>query len=537
MRKINFFFLPLIFFIVSSITGLASPPNEKPDSINGHKVKLDSQNKILAWMHQSYAYDQFLHQRWNFIKTRVPSAPGSKYPIYYFYCEYREKDGLIIPSGPMNDIGEKIPNWFENARLYYAYTGDASVMDIIKKFADYTLINGTSPSTFAWPNFPYTTANSKDTLYRGYFNHPKLARHETHIDHAAEMGLTYYRMYLFYGDKKYLKAAMDVANTLAKKVRAGTATQSPWPYRVIMDSGKITSEYGANWSGAFMLFDNLIKANLGNISLFKDVRTKIVRFIDEHPMKTGYWTDGHTDTDINSNTYKSNLSNSNAVLTLFDYPEFNADWKKNIPEMIKWTEEFFVFRKAPTEPATVWGANIVGEQDGFNFKMDYQTARYGAECARWYAISGDETYKDKAFRSLNWVTYCNDATGMAFESPLSKGIQSWWSDCYGECPRMFYHAFAGIPEWAPPAQNHILYSEGILKDVSYAPKEIRYTATSKNGTEFLRLTFKPAAITVNGTKVALITAPGKQGYTLRDLGNEDYSVNIYHTNSGKVVIK
>ena len=77
--------------------------------------------------------------------------------------------------------------------------------------------------------------------------------------------------------------------------------------------------------------------------------------------------------------------------------------------------------------------------------MDYQTARYGAECARWYAVSGDETYKDKAFRSLNWVTYCNDATGFAFESPVSKGIQSWWSDCYGECPRMFYQAFAAVP--------------------------------------------------------------------------------------------
>ena len=124
-------------------------------------------------------------------------------------------------------------------------------------------------------------------------------------------------------------------------------------------------------------------------------------------MKTGYWTDGHSDTDVKSNTYKSNLSNSNAVLCMFDYPEFNPEWKANIPKMIKWTEDYFVFRKAPEEPATVWGANIVGEQDGFNFKMDYQTARYGAECARWYAVSGDETYKDKAFRSLNWVTYCN----------------------------------------------------------------------------------------------------------------------------------
>ena len=110
---------------------------------------------------------------------------------------------------------------------------------------------------------------------------------------------------------------------------------------------------------------------------------------------------------------------------------------------------------------------------------------------RWYAVSGDESYKEKAYRSLNWVTYCNDSTGMAFESPVSKGILSWWSDCYGECPRMFYHAFAAVPEWAPPREDHILYSEGILKDVQYAEKQVKYTAAADNGVEYLRLSFKP----------------------------------------------
>jgi hypothetical protein len=148
-----------------------------------------------------------------------------------------------------------------------------------------------------------------------------------------------------------------------------------------------------------------------------------------------------------------------------------------------------------------------------------------------------ETYKDKAFRSLNWVTYCNDKTGFAFESPVSKGIQSWWSDCYGECPRMFYQAFAGIPEWAPPAQNHILYSQGILKNVSYASGSLCYTATNKDGIEFLRLAFKPRIITLNGSKITPRSDLNKQGYTLKDLGNGDYSVKIRREKSGKVVIK
>jgi len=61
---------------------------------------------------------------------------------------------------------------------------------------------------------------------------------------------------------------------------------------------------------------------------------------------------------------------------------------------------------------------------GFLPKMDYQTARYAAECARWYSASGDEAYKEKAYHSLNWVTYCNKPDGEGIESPVSKHISN-----------------------------------------------------------------------------------------------------------------
>ena len=230
------------------------------------------------------------------------------------------------------------------------------------------------------------------------------------------------------------------------------------------------------------------------------------------------------------------MSASNATLYLLDHPEFDPAWKMDVPKLIQWTEDYFVNRSAPGEPANQWGANIVGEQDSFIFKMDYQTARYAAECARWYAVSGDGSYKEKAYRSLNWVTYCNDANGLALESPVSKGITSWWSDCYGEGPRMFYHAFAAIPEWAPPGENHILYAEGILRDVFYQPKKIHYKATSADGTEYLRLAFKPARITLNGNVVSLRSDILQQGYLLKDLGDGDYAVTIKRMSPGVIMI-
>jgi len=512
------------------------------DVFNSHPVILDNQNKIIPWsVPIENAYDHFLRLRWDFIKTKVPRCPGppprSSYPQYYFYCAFRDKNGTLEPDTWMNDVGEKIPNWFESARLYYAYTGDTSVMTIVKDLLDYTMAHGTSPSTFSWPNFPYTTTNAGDMEFRGFTNSKKLVLHEIQVDHAGDMGLAYYGLYLYTGDRKYLAAALNVADTLAMKARAGDAAHSVWPYRVVMDTGRVTAEYGANWTGCYRLLDHLIRAKLGKVKAYAEARENARDFILRYPLQTGYWTDGHTDTDVNSNTYKSNMSASNATLCMFDYPQFDPDWKTDVPKLIKWTEDNFVFRCAPGEPATQWGAYIVGEQDGFLVKMDYQTARYAAECARWYAVSGDETYKEKAYRCLNWVTYCNNPAGQAFESPVSKDISNWWSDCYGECPRMFYPAFAGVPEWAPPHENHILYSAGVLKDVSYGARRIAYTSPEGAGTEYLRLAFRPTRITVEGADLSLRPDLNSEGYTLRDLGKGDYSVNIRRVRVGNVVIQ
>ncbi|HUX96529.1 MAG TPA: hypothetical protein VMV47_12425 [Bacteroidales bacterium] len=506
-----------------------------------HNVVLDESGKIIPWFTPGdAAYDNFLHLRWDFIKKRVPFSPGpeprSRYPQYYFYCAFKLRNDSILPDTWINDIGEKIPNWFENARLYYAYTGDSGVMDIIRDFIDYTIDHGTSSDEFKWPGFPYTTTNAGDIIFRGFSDAGRLVLNEIQVDHAGEMGLTYFRMYQFTGNKKYLKEALQVANVLAANVKDGNENESALPYRVVMDDGRVTAPYGANWTGCYMLFENLLRGGFADSLFFSSARDKIRDFLLNYPMKTGYWTDGHSDTDVKSNTYKSNLSASNMTLCLFDYPDLDQEWGSDIPMLIKWTEDNFVYRTADDEPSTMWGANIVGEQDSFNYKMDYQTARYAAACARWYSVSGDISYKEKAYRSLNWVTYCNDSTGLAFESPVSKGILSWWSDCYGECPRMFYHAFAGVPEWAPPQEDHILYSEGILRDVKYAENKLKYTATSDSGVEYIRLSYKPESIILNGKELTVSSSQKPDTYMVRKLGKGDYSITVSHSKAGNIII-
>src|SRR2546428_1323883 len=280
----------LALLAVSRINLLSPLP---ADVFNGHTVVLDDQNKIIPWSEPvEKAYDHFLRLRWDFIRTKVPNCPGppprSSYPQYYFYCAFRNKNGILVPDTWMNDLGEKIPNWFESARLYYAYTGDATVMTIVKKLMAYTIDHGTSPSTFAWPNFPYTTTNAGDMEFRGFTNGKRFALNEIQVGYAGDMGWVYYRMYLYSGDKRFLTAALNTADTLARKVRTGTSIQSVWPERVIMDSGKVTAEYGAHWIGCYMLLDELIKAKLGDVKAYKNARAKARDFLLHYPPKTGY---------------------------------------------------------------------------------------------------------------------------------------------------------------------------------------------------------------------------------------------------------
>lgn len=96
---------------------------------------------------------------------------------------------------------------------------------------------------------------------------------------------------------------------------------------------------------------------------------------------------------------------------------------------------------------------------------------------------------------------------------------------------MFYHALAAVPEWAPPHENHILYSQGILKNVGYEASKIRYTATDKKGTEYLRLSFKPKRILLNGKQLA------PSGYSVKSLGSGDYAVTIRREKSGQIIVE
>ena len=213
-------------------------------------------------------------------------------------------------------------------------------MQTVTKLVDYALEHGISAAaTRPGRGFPTPPPMAGDLEFRGYSNLKGFALHETQVDHAGDMGLAFYRLYLYSGNRKYLDAAVKVADVLAKHARTGTAEKSVWPYRVVLTTGKVTAEYGANWIGSYQLLDSLAKAGHGNPAAYRAAAAKARAFLLAFPMKTGYWTDGHTDNPVISNTYKSNMGSSNTALYLYDDPAFDPDWKTNLPAMIRLDRE------------------------------------------------------------------------------------------------------------------------------------------------------------------------------------------------------
>ena len=142
----------------------------------------------------------------------------------------------------MNDVGEKIPNWVESARLYYAYWVTRASSTSRRGWSITRSITGSVPHRSRGRTFP--TQRPTRGISSSEDSRPpagsSCTKHKS--DHAGDMGLAFYRMYLLTGEMRYLQAAIKIADVLASHARVGTAEHAVWPYRVLMDSGKITAE-------------------------------------------------------------------------------------------------------------------------------------------------------------------------------------------------------------------------------------------------------------------------------------------------------
>ena len=70
----------------------------------------------------------------------------------------------------------------------------------------------------------------------------------------------------------------------------------------------------------------------------------------------------------------------------------------------------------------------------------------------------------------------------------------WSSDCYFDYLPHFLEGMAAWPEIIPDGTDHIFSTTSMMKDVQYAPGSVKYSALDADGTERIKLSFKPKVL-------------------------------------------
>ncbi|MFN0120348.1 MAG: hypothetical protein ACKV2V_07590, partial [Blastocatellia bacterium] len=109
----------------------------------------------------------------------------------------------------------------------------------------------------------------------------------TQPDKAASFAAELITLYKITNQRKYLDAAVRIANTLARNIQPGDEQHSPWPYRVHSATSEVhqttaparnkvspkgqtrIASYTTNFAPALLMFDQLVELRQGKTADYK----------------------------------------------------------------------------------------------------------------------------------------------------------------------------------------------------------------------------------------------------------------------------
>jgi beta-lactam-binding protein with PASTA domain len=476
--------------------------------LNGHAVRLDANNKLLAWPSvQANAYDQVLALATNYLLTGVPTGPAGL-PYYYVYS-YGYPGNPVRPEGgwPHNPAG-LFAMFTDSGLAYYAYSGNVAMMNLVRDVLTYHLDHGMTPSNWNWPGVPFASAEGGSLTYQGAHYGDSSGSGDgfgvIEPDKIGELAVAFVQYYQYSGVTRFRDAAIQAADVLAAHIRTGDATHSPWPFRVYGQTNAIREEYSAHVISPIRLFDNLIRLNLGNTAAYQSARQTAWNWLMTYPMTNNVWANYFEDVTIKSNL--SNTNQLNAAETaryLMQHPEFDPNWQTHVRGIISWIETTFASQQ--------YGANTIAEQQSFYYPMGSHTSRYASINAQLYELTGDQAALEKAYRSFNWATYMCGSDGVVIDGPSVNHV--WWTDGYGDYIKHFMEGLGSVPQWAPQGQSHLLRSTSVIRAIQYSATQITYQTADGASQEVLRLNFTPQSVTADSFALPNRSDLTQEGWT------------------------
>lgn len=487
-------------------------------SIAGRAVQLDAQGELLPWPmpdNIGYSYSSHFLTQWTILWDQY-----NRQRLHYFYCCFDfDRTTFELTPDPhwVNSTGYLRAMMQGFIERLYPYTGDPRTLTFLESFVDYELENGVTPEGYVWPQVPYASANPGAKQYRGWTQLGADDYVEPHV--VGEDGYGYLRLYEMTGNTKYLRAAIRCADALVKNFKPGDENNSPWPVRAFARDGKADASpmgpYSSNVIEPIMLFDELLRLGEGDVQGYSRVRSGAWDWFVKYPLAHDVWVGYFEDT-------VASMPNMNQVIPLefaryvLLHPEKDPQWREHARHIIEWV------KTTPKWPKyVVHGATVTTEQgDGKNFCCnepnqccDSHTSRLAAVEALYFAKTGDENYREAAFRSYNWVTYFQGLSAGA-HAPFSN--QWWFTDEFSDGPRRLMDAFWAVPEWAPADESHLLGSSSVVTKIAYGKGSVTYSTFDSESSDVLRLDFVPEFVTAGGKALARRNDLDQPGFMFDD---------------------
>ncbi|MDX2019501.1 MAG: hypothetical protein SF187_04620 [Deltaproteobacteria bacterium] len=529
-----------------------------------HRIRTDAHGMILPWASDdpATAYDHVVRLVWGFWDNMAVDRNGLPYYMNHQVWRPRLDDHRGIG-------GDQIQMALSSWALLYQYMGNFEnrahdrIVENMKFMADWYLSHSLSPASAEWPNIPYPY---NTLIYSGVYDGDMVIGHGfTQPDKAGSLGAELVTLYKITGNERYLQAAVDIADTLAKHTHAGDQDHSPLPFKVHAVSGKLGqlapakgqsepqhSSYTSNWSGTLELWSALLQlraeqqresalmatghstqtVEMGDekVAAYKQAFATVLAWMKAYPCKTNKWGPffedvwGWSDTQINAVTFADYIMN---------HTDQFENWRTDVGNILHWVQT--------TLPNNQWqryGVVAINEQTAYRQPGNSHTSRQAAAELRYAELSGNPGGKALAIRRLNWATYMVDTDGKNFY-PRD---DVWLTDGYGDYVRHYLRAMAAAPELAPIDQDHILRSSSVITQVRYTATSLHYRSYDTAATETIRMAAPPQRVWMGDQdqpskgQTLMRTSQGPDGWSWASLAAGGV-LTVRHTTDGRVNVE
>lgn len=456
-----------ILFLFSSLSIAAA------EQIRDHDVVLDEDGRLLPWT----TYDFIIDASVDFIKNCLTSQTRfGNDPWYLKYGKFYIDASQAY--NKQNNQGSNAYYAVDTLGRYYAYTGDRDALKPAKLLLDRLLYYAT-PEDWVWPNVPITQDDNYDGEYTDDWSEP---------DKMCMVGLGCVRYYKITGEKKYLNAAIKIADTVSQHVTVGSELKPPIPFRVRPKDGKVMDSYTANMIFPLKFYDELVALGYaGQKGEYHTIRSTLRAWILKYPMMNYRWS-GYYEDVINDNNNLNQQVPMETARYMLDHPDFDPNYKEHVPALLFWVENRFGQTKQH-------GATSIREQDTCYQQMSSHTARYASVAAKWYGATLDPGYHEEARAAFALSTYTAynkySKDGLSINYTGIDYTEPWFSDSYFDYLTHYFEGMAEMPDMAPADEDHLLKTTSLVTHIKYGKGRIEYKTFDPSGDEILRLTFNP----------------------------------------------